>query len=254
MTIPFQKQYASFYDTWYQDKNYSLETETVLNIFNTHNKNFKNILDLGCGTGKHAYHFANKGYHVTGIDRSAPMIEIAQKNNNQFQDNVDFIISDISNFNLNKKFDCAFSLFAVVSYLITNEQLNYFFKSVHNHLNDNGLFLFDFWFGPAVLNQKPDKRTKETKTNDLIVKRHAKPTLNLLKQTIDIEFAIEEENSSGMKNTWYENHSMRFFFPQEIELLLHYNGFDIIKFSNFPNTTEEISLDSWDVSILARKA
>ena len=37
------------------------------------------ILDLGCGTGGHALVLARRGYRITGVDRSASMLEIARR-------------------------------------------------------------------------------------------------------------------------------------------------------------------------------
>lgn len=37
------------------------------------------ILDLGCGTGRHAVRLARLGYAVTGIDRVAPMVAAARR-------------------------------------------------------------------------------------------------------------------------------------------------------------------------------
>jgi SAM-dependent methyltransferase len=37
------------------------------------------VLDVGCGTGRHAVELARRGYHVTGVDLSAGMLEQARK-------------------------------------------------------------------------------------------------------------------------------------------------------------------------------
>ena len=67
---------------------------------------------------------------------------------------------DFKTFNLNSKFDTAISLFHVVSYLTTNVEIELSFKNVFNHLNTKGLFIFDFWYAPAVLTEKPSVRVK----------------------------------------------------------------------------------------------
>ena len=68
--------------------------------------------------------------------------------------------ADISNFNLNKKFDSAISLFHVINYLTDNQSIINCFNLVNNHLNTNGIFLFDIWYSPAVYAQKPQTRIK----------------------------------------------------------------------------------------------
>ncbi|MFN3533375.1 MAG: class I SAM-dependent methyltransferase [Candidatus Brocadia sp.] len=37
------------------------------------------ILDLGCGTGENALVLARSGYRITGVDRSASILEIARR-------------------------------------------------------------------------------------------------------------------------------------------------------------------------------
>jgi len=39
----------------------------------------KNILDIGCGTGRHAMELAKRGYRVTGIDLSENQLERARQ-------------------------------------------------------------------------------------------------------------------------------------------------------------------------------
>lgn len=55
-----------------------------------------------------------------------------------------------------KKYDAVMSLFHVVSYLNSDRDLALAFETAAEHLHPGGLFLFDFWYGPAVLSQKPE--------------------------------------------------------------------------------------------------
>jgi ubiquinone/menaquinone biosynthesis C-methylase UbiE len=52
------------------------------------------ILDLGCGPGQFSYLFAEKGYHVTGIDYSSQMITQAQ-NFKEIENKPDFKVGDM---------------------------------------------------------------------------------------------------------------------------------------------------------------
>jgi hypothetical protein len=42
-----------------------------------------------------------------------------------------------------------------MSYQIETNEIEAVFKKVSEHLAIGGLFLFDFWYGPAVLSDSP---------------------------------------------------------------------------------------------------
>ena len=103
---------AKYYDKIYSFIDYKKEVDLLTSFI----KKYKlckgnSLLDVACGTGNHIP-FLKKEYEITGIDKSAEMIKIAKS---KIKD-VDFIISDMLNLNLNKKFDVVISLFHVMSY------------------------------------------------------------------------------------------------------------------------------------------
>jgi predicted TPR repeat methyltransferase len=54
MKMKVFKDYADFYDSLYEDKNYQEECNFVKHVFETYSeKKVNSILDLGCGTGSH---------------------------------------------------------------------------------------------------------------------------------------------------------------------------------------------------------
>ena len=65
----FGNLYSQYYDLLYQDKDYLAETNYVDNLIQEFGRcNSKTMLDLGCGTGKHAELFCDQGYKVHGVD------------------------------------------------------------------------------------------------------------------------------------------------------------------------------------------
>ena len=71
--------YAVYYDLLYKEKDYKAETEYVGRLLEEKGFTTGSILELGCGTGKHAEQFAKIGYSVHGIDLSSEMIKKANK-------------------------------------------------------------------------------------------------------------------------------------------------------------------------------
>ena len=63
------------------------------------------ILDLACGGGDQARHFARKGYHVIGIDLAPSLVEYADTRSKTESLNAEFVANDIYNIQYNKEFD-----------------------------------------------------------------------------------------------------------------------------------------------------
>ena len=118
----FGNLYSQYYDLFYSDKDYHGEAEYIDSLIKNSSKNTKAILDMGCGTGKHASLLCDKGYSVHGIDLSEDMLKIAETRRNDREEQLSFSHSNIQELDL-KKFDVVVSLFHVMSYQNSNEEL-----------------------------------------------------------------------------------------------------------------------------------
>lgn len=244
------KLYSQYYDLLYADKDYIAEANYIEDLIKTHKPNSRSILELGSGTGKHAFLLANKGYQVLGLERSADMVAIANQKNNQ---NVTFKIADITDFNLNQSFDVATSLFHVISYLTDNQSLIQTFKNVHQHLNKDGLFIFDIWHSSAVHHQVPEKRTKKLQNSTIEVLRKANPIVYPELNVVEVDYDITITNLKDQtSNQIYENHPMRHFSKPEIEILAFATGFEVVHTEAFL-TKENPSIHTWGVSYILKK-
>ncbi len=74
------------------------------------NDNSLKILDVGCGTGRHAIELSNRGYSVTGIDLSETQLARARQKAESHNLKIDFQKQDARNLPFNYDFDVAIML------------------------------------------------------------------------------------------------------------------------------------------------
>ena len=247
------EKYADFYDSLYEDKSYRQECNFVKHVFETYSeKKVNSILDLGCGTGSHALPFADMGYAVTGVDISENMLDIARKKASDQKKQIVFVQQDIKYLKLPQKFDAAVAMFAVMGYQTTNQSFEDTLTSVHRHLNTGGLFIFDVWFGPAVLTQKPTDRVKIIEQKDKKIIRYAHPVLNIINHTVEVNYTVLEIAGDRIVTETKESHLMRFFFYQELKYFLEKKGFEVLKICPFMDLDGEVDENVWNIIVIAR--
>lgn len=248
----FQKEYASVYDILYFDKNYEKECDFIKALFDKYECQPKTILDLGCGTGKHALILAENGYKVTGIDRSSFMLEIAKKKAKSKGLDVEFIKGDLTSIVLNRRFDAVLSMFAVMGYQVTNQAVSSVCKLAKESLIPGGLFIFDCWYGPAVLTNKPTIRIKEisSKNNDRVI-RLAEPELSMINHTVKVKYRVLRVKN-GKFTEALETHIVRFFFPQEVRYFLEVAGFRTVDFYPFLELNRDLTENDWNMMVAVK--
>ncbi len=131
--------FADFYDALTENVDYEVRSDYISDFFAASGIEQGTVLDLACGTGSMSKLLSDKGYTVTGMDLSDEMLCIASNKCS----NVNFIKSDISNFDLPSQFDCCICLLDSINHLETQQQWKSCFSSVSNALKQNGLFIFD---------------------------------------------------------------------------------------------------------------
>lgn len=248
------ESYADYYDPVYSDKDYGAECNFLESIFGRYsNRPVKNVLDLGCGTGGHAFTLVGRGYKVTGVDMSLEMLEIGRRKAKERVIEIEFTEGDIRKIELNRKFDAAISMFAVMSYQITNEDLISTFRTASRHLEKNGLFIFDAWFGPAVLSQKPSERFKVIEKGNERIIRFATPVLDVLNHTVDVKYKIIRFSNHRLVGEVDETHKVRFLFPQEIKLICDIVGFKVLELCPFKKLGKTLTEKDWNATAIIRK-
>lgn len=249
MTTPTPfSAYSRYYDLLYQDKDYTSEANYIQALLTRHGVARGNLLEFGSGTGKHGRLLAQRGYTVHGIERSADMVAQATAANGFSCQQ-----GDICTVQLARTFDAVLSLFHVVSYQTSNADLIAVCARAASHLGQNGLFIFDFWYSPAVYAQRPAVRVKRMTDAQIEITRLAEPVLFPNENRVNVNYTIfARDKASGAVQTTTETHPMRHFGLPEIDLLAHITGFRRLEAAEFL-TGRAAGEDTWGVCVVLQK-
>ncbi len=250
-TTPFTKS-ATYYDLLYQKKNYEEETKKIDSIIRMRKVPSKKMLDLGCGTGEHAILFTNLGYSVTGVDLSTKMLSIAKNKTIELNTPINFKRGNIVSFTASQPFGVAVSLFHVLSYLLTNTDISTFFSSTYQNLQPGGLFIFDCWYGPGVLQNPPTNQTKTGFSNNYTYIRTKTPTHKPKQHIVRV---MHNMTITFPHHTvrYKELHCLRYFFIKEIKQFLKRNNFKLLSWGDLNNNLTHPKQGDWNVLFVAQK-
>jgi SAM-dependent methyltransferase len=245
--------YAAYYDLLYEEKDYIGESEYICKLLASENFYEGQILELGSGTGKHAELLARKNFSVHGVDLSDAMVSAANERiPKALSTKLSFQNGDVRKIKLNRKFDVAISLFHVVSYQISNEDLIAMFSTASEHLNAEGIFIFDFWYGPAVLSDRPSVKIKRFENDNISVIRIAEPQIYPNENLVNVKFSLQITTKQNLEiKEIQENHRMRYLFLPELRLLLKDACFEVVLAEKWMSGS--LGFDSWQGVIVARK-
>jgi SAM-dependent methyltransferase len=257
MEAVFGETYADVYDLLYGEKDYAAECDILEDFFRRYGDgSLHKILDLGCGTGNHALILAGRGYEVVGVDRSQRMLDHLRKKAAGLSKGLrpSFHRGDICTLELKERFDVALMMFAVLGYQIENRSVLSALCTARRHLRVGGLLIFDVWFGPAVLAERPSDRLKIISTAKGRLLRFASSELDILNHTCRVNYRIWGLERERLMEETEEEHLMRYFFPKELELFLEHAKFSLMKLTAFPESNQDPSEKSWNVIVVANAA
>jgi SAM-dependent methyltransferase len=240
--------YSRYYDLLYRDKDYAAEAGYIQSLLARHGAAGGDLLEFGSGTGRHGRLLAQQGYRVHGIERSEAMVARADQGHG-----FTCQAGDIRTTRMQRTYDAVLSLFHVVSYQTANGDVQAVFARAGEHLAGGGLFLFDFWYSPAVYAQRPSVRVKRMADDHVEITRIAEPASCPNENRVDVHYTIyARDRASGAVQTLTEVHPMRHFSLPELDLLAAASGFHRIAAEEFL-TGRPPGEDTWGVCVVLRK-
>jgi len=247
------EKYARYYDMFYERKDYPKEASFIDEILKKHG--CREIIDVGCGTGRHAILLAKKGYSILGVDISKEMLKIARGNADRENVQIDFRTADMRRLNFRAKFDAVLCLYDAILYNTTNEEIFSAIKSFNRTLKKGGILILDF---RSFLDAWGEKLKKEVKSERKIGERTFAQTYKLkysfFDQTVDrsAKYIILEKGRKKVLNI--RRGPVRRLFPQEMKAYLEFLGFNVVNFyGGFNLKLKNRPPKDWTVVVVAEK-
>jgi len=254
-TVPFG-EYSAIYDLIYANKDYAGEARYVADLieqFAGRKGASAKVLDLACGTGRHAFELAAMGYAVEGSDISAGMIGVARAQAEarslplRFH-NRSFQTADA----IEGGFDVALALFASLGYLTRFDDFALALANVKKRLTPDGIFIFDLWNGAAVLPGYSPHKVRQVGDRQRQVERISRTGIDAVAQQARVEFEFKVAYADGTARHFSEEHRVRFYFAQEMSDLLSALGFEVLLRCPFLSPERPLGADDWNMTFVAR--
>jgi len=247
-----------FQDAYWDGRHYDAENEGDLTDFPFYLKQIKKqgdpALELGCGTGRLTIPLTEAGVDIVGIDVMENLLAHARKKAAARGITVNLVNADCRDFHLNRKFNLILFPFNSLPHLTDPESHEALLSRVKEHLTDNGRFVLD------IFNTRLESLTRDPDTK---VEFGGYPDPDGRGTVVITQSGSYDRATQIYHVRWHydigdgaekfvKDLDLRMFFPQELDALLRYNGFEIEhKYGDFDES--EFNSDSPAQIVVCRR-
>lgn len=188
------------------------------------------VLEIACGTGRLAIPLARQGVEITGLDIVPGMLARARQKAGALP--VEWVEADARCFELGKQFNLIFVSSAGMQHLLTRCDQEAALGCIRRHLAPGGRFTFSVFLPHGRAMQTCEEEQEwYTYTNEFgqEVRVTGADSYDDLRQVHTETAHRRWRNAAGQEVHQVAPLSLRYYFPQEMEALLHYNGFEILE-------------------------
>ncbi|WP_026671931.1 class I SAM-dependent methyltransferase [Alkalihalobacterium bogoriense] len=142
MTLWYEEHFQTDYLMIYKHRNEKASSELEKLLPFVPLKQNMVVLDLCCGYGRHTRYLAQRGWRVTGVDLSAPLLQeaIALSLNEPIQ----YMRCDMRNLPFTEEMDLIVNMFTSFGYFNTDDENEKVIQGVYQALIPGGYFIFDY--------------------------------------------------------------------------------------------------------------
>lgn len=192
-------------------------------------------LELGCGSGRVALPLAQEGIDLTGLDVAPGMLALARCKAADLP--IHWVEADMRDFHLPTRFRLIYMAGGSFHHMLHRVDQEALLARVHEHLHPQGVFTFDTIIPrPGMLRnvreEEPWHTYQDAQGREIRLSGTAEynPLLQIKHETAYRRWT-EAGGGDVLKRARL---ALRYVFPQELEALLHYNGFTVVdRFGNW---------------------
>lgn len=210
------------------------------------------ILELCCGSGRITIPLLEKGFTLTAVDNSPQMLQILQK---KAGNKVETILSEMTSFQLKKKFKFAFISYSSFQQLHTQKEQLQCLQRINEHLEDGGVLAMDInpriCEGEEIL-PRTHSYTAEYPINNSTVTMYTSHRIDRKNQIKHWEDTYIEIDKKGYERTFVNHISLKECSIDAMKKLFSKCGFEIKDiFGDFD--LGNVKEDSSNLIYIARK-
>ncbi len=197
------------------------------------------VLELACGTGRLAIPIAQSGVEIVGLDQSPSMLAHLRTKAKEAGVEIPLVEADCRAFDLGRKFALIFIGFNSMQHLHDLASLAALFANVRRHLAPGGKFVFDVFNPSIAILTRDAERSREREYEDPDAGGRITMDQTLVyddaTQVSHVRWFFSRNSPNGDERDFrIEDLRLRCFFPQELDLLVRSQGFEIeAKCGNF---------------------
>ncbi len=198
----------------------------------------REILDVACGTGRHAIPLSKKGYTVTGGDRSQAMLAVLEEKVRRANIEIPVIKCDMKDIEFREEFDAIICMYTSFNYLLTDQDIEKALVAFHRALRPGGIAILDLMNPIFYIGKFREITVEHHQEGQLCIQRTFKHTLDEVRSLwYQDEFVVADDGNSV--STCREIHTMRMLTYPEISRFIRDAQFvDIKCYGNFTDLVE----------------
>jgi SAM-dependent methyltransferase len=191
------------------------------------------VLELGCGTGRVTIPLAQQGIDITGLDVVPGMLAQARSKAGDLP--IQWVEADVRDFHLGRQFNLICAPGCVFEHLLERADQEAMLARVREHLAAEGLFVISIRFPhPESLEANEEEGQEEdwfsyTDASGREVRVTGTDWYDPVRQVRHETAYRHWYDAGGEEVTRPARLALRAIFPQEMQALLHYNGFTVLQ-------------------------